>query len=93
MEKQKHHDLKSWSSFFLAIKRGDKTHDLRINDRDFQVGDTATLHEYAPDRGKYTGDRVKVKITFITSSQYPCAFSSAVLPKDYAILSLKVITE
>jgi len=83
------HHVKSWSHFFDAIKRGDKRHDLRLNDRDYQVGDLLVLERYDPFAGCYTGEEYLVEISFITSSQYPCAFSSSVLPKDYVILSLK----
>lgn len=42
-----------------------------------------------PFAGCYTGEEHVVEVSFITSQQYPCAYSSAVLPKDYVILSLK----
>lgn len=86
----KTHRVKSWTQFFWAIKAGLKLHDLRKNDRDYRVGDTVILCEYDWVKGVYTGNEVAAEISFITSSQFPCAFSSAVLPADYAILSLKV---
>lgn len=82
--------LKSWSHFFQAIKRGDKTHDLRKKDRQFFVGQRLTLQEYDPFAGKYTGDEVDVIVTYITDEVTPCAFSSSVLEKGYAILSLRL---
>jgi hypothetical protein len=86
------YELKSWNHFFKAIKRGDKTHDLRdIKDRNYKVGDLLKLREYDPFEGVYTGDECDVVVTYITSNQTPCAFSSAVLPKDYCILSIKRI--
>lgn len=84
------HDLKSWSQFFQPIKSGAKKHDLRKNDRAFKVGDTCVLREYDFAAGNYTGDYVNAAVTFITDKQFPCAFSSAVLPPDYCILSLEV---
>jgi hypothetical protein len=87
----KNHKCKSWVPFFEAIKSGQKKHDLRINDRDFQIGDTITLQSYDPFKGEYTGEEVTVKITYITSSVTPCAFSSAVLDKGYCILSLYLV--
>ncbi|QIV65869.1 DUF3850 domain-containing protein [Mesorhizobium phage Cp1R7A-A1] len=84
--------LKSWSHFFQAIKRGDKTHDLRSKaDREFFVGQVLTLQEYDPFEGKYSGDEVDVVVTFITDDVTPCAFSSAVLDKGYCILSLRLV--
>jgi hypothetical protein len=87
----KTHTVKSWSPFFQAIKRGDKTHDLRYDcDRHFEVDDRIVLQEYDPFEGKYTGQECNVIVTYITSNRTPCAFSSAVLDKDYAILSIKL---
>lgn len=84
--------LKSWSHFFQAIKAGKKTHDLRYKgDREFFVGQLLTLQEYDFVHGRYTGDEVDVEVTYITDDNVPCAFSSAVLPKDFCILSLKVV--
>ncbi len=86
------HTMKSWPAFFQAIKSGHKKHDVRsIADRDFKVGQLALLQEYDPFRGVYTGDELMVQISFITSRETPCALSSVVLDRDYAILSLDVI--
>lgn len=85
----KTHEVKSWSHFFKAIAAGDKAHDLRKNDRDYHVGDHMILHDYDNIRGRYTGKKIKVEITYITDERVPCAFSSSVLDKGYAILSIK----
>lgn len=82
--------LKSWSPFFQAIKAGEKTHDLRYKgDRQFSVGQVLRLAEYDPFVGVYSGDEIDVEVTYITDDVTPCAFSSAILPKDYCILSLR----
>lgn len=83
--------LKSWTHFFQAIKNGQKKHDLRKMDRDFQLGQYLTLLEYDNISGEYTGQSLVVRITYITSKDVPCAFSSAVLDEGYAILSLEVV--
>lgn len=88
------HECRSWRHLFQPIKAGVKTHDLRIDDRNYQVGDTIWLREYDIEKGAYTGDEVTVEITYITGrgeGQSPCAFSSAVLHRDYVILSIKVL--
>jgi ASC-1-like (ASCH) protein len=87
------HQMKSWTQFFQAIKNGTKKHDLRRMDRDFKVGDMIILHEYDQFKGEYTGEQLDVKITFITSEDTPCAYSSAVLERGYCILSLEHIIE
>lgn len=84
------HEMKSWPQFFQPIVEGRKLHDLRSKEgRDFQVGDVALLREYDPVAGDYTGRACQCLITFITSNDTPCAYSSAALARGYAILSLK----
>lgn len=42
------HDLKTWPEPFAAVVAGDKTHEARKNDRDYQVGDVLRLREFKP---------------------------------------------
>jgi hypothetical protein len=44
----KTHDLKILSEHFQAIKKREKTFDIRKNDRDFQKGDILILREFKP---------------------------------------------
>lgn len=83
------HEVRSWTHLFEPLVDGRKTHDLRKLDRDFKVGDTLIMREFDPATGGYTGRQIKRKISYITSRDMPCAFSSAVLPHDYGILSLE----
>jgi hypothetical protein len=84
--------LKSWPAFFQAIVDGSKKHDVRdITEYNFKIGDIVLLQEYDPFAGKYTGRTQCVKITYITSKFTPCAFSSAVLAKNFAILSFELV--
>lgn len=85
------HVVKSWSHFFDAIKAGQKTHDLRVDDRNYQVGDQLILQKYDNINGFYLHDECTVEITYITNRQKPCAFSSAVLEPNYCILSIKLL--
>lgn len=45
----KTHTLKTLPVYFDAVERGDKTFELRNNDRDFQTGDTLILEEFDPN--------------------------------------------
>ena len=84
--------VKSWKHFFQAIKAGIKTHDMRdLKDKKYRVGDWLQLQEYDFVNGVYTGDTCLVEITYITSADTPCAFSSAALAPGYCILSLKLL--
>jgi len=60
------HKLKTWPSYFYAVARGEKTFEIRKNDRDFKVGDVLILQCYDPDKGTYTGHEVVKKVTYIT---------------------------
>lgn len=55
------------------------------------MGDYLQLERYDNINGRYTGEHLQARITYITNKQVPCAFSSSVLPPDYCILSLRVI--
>jgi hypothetical protein len=55
------HELKTWPGPFAAVLSGEKTHEVRKNDRGYAVGDRLLLREYVvqPVRrqcGQYLGD-------------------------------------
>jgi hypothetical protein len=39
------HNLKTWSCYFIEVLAGNKTFELRKNDRNYKVGDTLNLIE------------------------------------------------
>lgn len=81
-------ELKSWPVFFQAIADGIKKHDVRDKtEHNFKVDDVICLLEYDPFKAAYTGRSIKVQITYITSNDSPCAFSSGGLDKKLCILS------
>lgn len=86
------HVLKSWLAFFQPIFDGTRTHELRLNDRDFKVGDVCELREFDEDAQTFTGRHCNVLITSMTSKELPCAVSEAGLHKDFCILSIRLIT-
>lgn len=67
------HKLKTLDIYFQAVLTGEKTFEIRINDRDFKVGDDLLLLEIeavkAEDATKYktvfTGRILLKKITYI----------------------------
>jgi hypothetical protein len=74
------HELKTWPEFFDAVLRGEKTYEVRYDDRGFQVGDELVLERFQPDGaggGDYVGfdgrktglsdcARIVVRITYKT---------------------------
>lgn len=55
MSKTKRHYLKTWPEYYQAIMSGDKTFEVRFNDRDFKEGEILQLQEYDPAKLAYTG--------------------------------------
>lgn len=62
------HDLKIWPDYFDSIDRGEKTFELRKNDRGFNINDTLCLREWNPVVKNYTGRQLNVKVTYICSN-------------------------
>jgi uncharacterized protein YgfB (UPF0149 family) len=57
------HRLKTLQPYFREVKEHKKNFELRLNDRDFQVGDTAVLEEWT---GEFlTGDGLTRKIKYV----------------------------
>lgn len=85
------HELKSWPKFFGQLSTGLRTHELRRNDRNYQIGDYIDLREYDPKTQKYTGRNCIVEITSMTSVDEPCAVSDEALHQEFCIFSVRLI--
>lgn len=63
------HDLKTWPEWYEPAVQGRKTYEVRLNDREYAVGDMLHLREYHPAvsgfPGYYTGREHKAEITHI----------------------------
>lgn len=68
------HDLKCHPEPFEGILSGLKTHEVRVNDRNYKVRDILRLREWVPikgtystlETGRYTGRECRVEVTYIT---------------------------
>lgn len=60
---QKVHHIKLGASFFAEVESGEKTFELRKNDRDYKKGDILEMMEFKD--GKNTGRIVRVLVTYI----------------------------
>ena len=58
------HALKIEPYFFKKVVSGEKTFEVRENDRDFKTGDLLALNEYDPEIQKYTGNSCLVYVDF-----------------------------
>lgn len=70
MAKAIEHELKCLPVYYNAIECGDKTFDVRRDDRGFQRGDTVVLQKYDRAVG-YMGPELRFKISWIlTGGQF-----------------------
>lgn len=66
------HHLKVLPEFFQALWCGDKTFEIRYNDRDFKERDMVVLEEWVPIidggvNGDYTGRKIYAWIRYLTT--------------------------
>jgi hypothetical protein len=77
------HFLKTVSPFFEAVERGEKTFEIRKDDRDFQVGDELVLRHWDPMRECFTNTPgIGVKVTYILRDE-------RFLPPGYCCMGIK----
>lgn len=63
------HELKTVQPFFDQLKARKKTLEMRLDDRNYRVGDTLVLKEYDKGDKRYTGNFVVAYITCITEGE------------------------
>lgn len=61
------HELKTWPEYFQPIIKNKKNFEVRVNDRNYQVGDKLLLLEYDPVKQQYTGRKCYRQISYIMS--------------------------
>lgn len=86
------HRLKTWPEPFEGVRSGRKTYEIRVNDRDFEVGDVLVLEEWLPASGEYTGRRQIRRVTYMTQGgqwnlpKNLCVLGMVTLEDDAAVL-------
>ena len=59
------HIVKIWPEHYRDIMSRSKRVEVRVDDRNYKVGDKMLLQEYLPDAGEYTGRETTVLITHV----------------------------
>ena len=57
------HFLKILPEYYDAVKRGEKTFEVRFNDRGFEKGDVLVLAEWQD--GGFTGREIRARVTYL----------------------------
>lgn len=81
MAQPKIHQLKTIEPYFSAVKRGDKTFEVRKYDRDFEVGDLLWLTHYNPKTDMLGKVIIKMITYMLTDPAY--------VKDGYVILGMK----
>ena len=76
------HELKINTEYAIAVARGEKTFEIRKNDRDFKEGDILVMREY--ENGEYLDVAIVAEITYILEK-----FKG--LKEGYVVLGIKVL--
>lgn len=79
---RQHHYLKIEPEYFRAVEHGDKTFEVRFNDRNYHRYDVLHLQEWCG--GEYTGRVIEAEVTYVMTNPNYCK-------EGYAIMALKVI--
>lgn len=58
------HELRCWPEYFQSVRDGSKPFELRRDDRGYAVGHTLLLREYDPMTPGYTGEALRVRVTY-----------------------------
>jgi|GEM_PF-3855713 len=78
------HCLKTWPKPFGMVLSGQKTFELRVNDRGFQPGDLLCLQEFDPFAKAYTGRELQRRISCIIDGAGPVK-----LPDGLVVLGME----
>ncbi len=77
------HQLKTYPEQFEAVRRGIKTFEYRLNDRDYKVGDILRLFEYLQKEEETTGQFIDVEVIYLLEG------GNLGIPNNYVIMSIK----
>jgi hypothetical protein len=83
------HELKTWPDPFAAVLDGTKTHEIRVADRPYAVGDVLHLREWGTDDWRrmdhaYTGRECRVEVTYLSSG------GSWGIPVGLCVMSIRI---
>lgn len=80
------HDLKIHELYFDDVANGSKTFEVRLNDRNYSVGDLLVLREFTADNAVYTGRCLFAIVSYVLDNSDYCK-------NGYLILGLNGIIE
>ena len=84
----KQHELKINPVYFKEVKNGNKTFEVRKNDRDFRQGDIVHLREWTEELG-YHGSSLTLRIGYVLElDDFFNSKTNNTAPQNYVVFSL-----
>lgn len=87
------HRLKTLAPYWERVQSGEKTFEIRKNDRDFQVGDTLELEYYNPDKPIQQGFDYYPTQIILARVNYILSGGKFGLDTDYCIMAIELIKQ
>lgn len=81
---RKHHFVKILPEYYIAVDTGEKTFEVRFNDRNYKVGDILHLQEFCG--GAYTGRVIEKEVCYMVDNPKFCK-------EGFVVLGLKDISK
>ena len=85
---QRRHELKTWPSYFHAVNYGLKPFEVRLNDRDYQVGDILSLVYFDPTYKEFGFDEKGNKLRIDKRVSYVLSGGQFGIEPGYVVMGL-----
>lgn len=82
----KTHELKTWPMYFSKVASGQKTFEVRNNDRNFKEGDFVILKEFDFETKSYSGREMTFKIGYVLDTSQFFIYNTDKI--EYVVFSL-----
>ena len=82
------HELKTWKEYFKLMANGEKSFELRKNDRSFLAGHELLLREFDKGKKSYSGRTLRRRITYVLQGDEAVSFG---LKKGFCVMALDEI--
>ena len=80
------HKLKTINPFFQNVWNGEKTFEIRFNDRDFKSGDILALMEYDLRTKTYLNRIINCRVTYLLSDH-------RYVKEGFVVMGIKIISK
>jgi hypothetical protein len=84
------HELKIWTEYFNDVAKGEKSFEIRKDDRDYKVGDSLILLEISHTTELYTGCYTLKEITYVFGRNEE---EKQFVKEGYVILGIKPLED